>query len=60
MSTNTLNQKGCRIQMDIRMRELFPDLERIFATSTNTQIPRPPSQLQTLHRCIKNTHAQVY
>ena len=53
MSTDTLNQKGRRIQMDIRMRELFPDLERIFVTSTNTQIPQPPSQLHALHRCIK-------
>ena len=52
-STNTPNQKRCRIQMDTRMRELFPDLERIFTASTNTQIPWPPSQLHTLHRCIK-------
>ena len=52
-STNTPNQKRHRIQMDTRMRELFPDLERIFTASTNTQIPRPPSQLHTLHRCIK-------
>ena len=53
MSTNTPNQKRHRIQMDTRMRELFPDLERIFTARTNTQIPQPPSQLHTLHRCIK-------
>ena len=50
---DTPNQKRRRIQMDARMQELFPGLERIFTASTNTQIPRPPSQLHTLHRCIK-------
>ena len=51
-STNTFNQKGCRIQMDTRMQELFLDIERILTASTNTQIPRPSSQLHTLQRCI--------
>ena len=39
MGADTPNQKRRRIQMDTRMRELFPDLERIFTASTNTQYP---------------------
>ena len=52
-SANTSNKKGRRIQVDTRMRKLLPDLKRISSTSTNTTIPQPPSQLHTLHRCIK-------
>ena len=33
--------------------ENFSNLEGIPTASTNTLIPRPPSQLHTLHRCIK-------
>ena len=50
---NTPNKEGPRIQMDTRMQfKLLPDLKGI-STSANTPIPRPPSQLHTLHRCIK-------
>ena len=52
-SANASNKEGCRIQVDTRMRKLLPDLRRISTTSTNTMIPRPPSQLHTLHRRIK-------
>ena len=52
-SANTPNQKRCRIQMDTGMRKLFSNLEGIPTASTNTPILRPPSQLHTLHRCIK-------
>ena len=37
--------------MDGRMRKLLSNLEGI--PSASTLIPRPPSQLHTLHRCIK-------
>ena len=49
----TLNEKGCRIQVDSGMQELFPDSERFPTASTNTQIPRSPSQLHALHRHIQ-------
>ena len=52
-STNTFSKKGCRIQMDTRVWELFPDIERIPAASTNTQRPQPSSQLHILHKCIQ-------
>ena len=52
-SANTPNKEGCGIQIDTRMPKLLPDLKRISTTSTNTLISRPPSQLHTLHRCIK-------
>ena len=52
-SANTSNKKRCRIQMDARMQKLLPDLKRIPTTGTNTMIPRPSSQLYSLHRCIK-------
>ena len=52
-SPNTLNKKGRRIQMDNRVREMFPDTEGIPETGTDTQIPRPPSKLHLVHRCIK-------
>ena len=52
-SANTSNKEGHGIQMDTRMRKLLPDLKGISTTSTNTSISRPPSQLHTLHRCIK-------
>ena len=52
-SANTSNKKGRRIQVDTRMRKMLPNLKRISTTNTNTMIPRPPSQLHTLHRCIK-------
>ena len=39
--------------MDTRIGKLLPDLKGISTTSANTPIPRPPSQLHTLHRCIK-------
>ena len=52
-SANTSNKKRRGIQMDARMRKLLPDLKGIPTTSTNTPIPRPPSQLHTVHRCIK-------
>ena len=48
-----LTKKGRRIQMDTRVREMFPDTERILKTGTDTQIPRPPSKLHIVHRCIK-------
>ena len=38
-SSNTPNEKGRRIQMDTRVREMFPDTERILKTGTDTQIP---------------------
>ena len=44
-SSNTLNEKGCRIQMDTRVREIFSDTKGILETGTDTQIPRPPSKL---------------
>ena len=52
-SSNTPNKKGRRIQMDTRVREMFPDTERILKAGTDTQIPRPPSKLHIVHRCIK-------
>ena len=52
-STNTPNKEGRKIQVDTRMRKLFPDPKGIPTTSTNTPIPRPPSQLHPLHRRIK-------
>ena len=58
-STNIFNQKGRRIQIDTRMRELFPDIERILTASTNTQIPRPSSQLHSTQMHL-NTHTQAY
>ena len=48
-----LTKNGRGIQMDTRMQKMLPDLKRISTTSTNTPISRPPSQLHTLHRCIK-------
>ena len=44
---------GCRIQIYTRVREVFPDTERIPTVSTNTQIPRPSSQLHNVHRRIE-------
>ena len=38
-SSNTLNKKGCRIQMDTRVREMFQDTKGILETGTDTQIP---------------------
>ena len=35
------------------MPKLFSNLEGIPTASTNTPISQPPSQLHTLHRCIK-------
>ena len=52
-SSNTLNKKGRRIQMDTRVREMFPDTKGFLTTGTDTQIPRPPSKLHLVHRCIK-------
>ena len=51
--SNTLNKKGRRIQMDTRVREMFSDTKGILETRTDTQIPRPPSKLHIVHRCIK-------
>ena len=48
-----LTKKGRGIQVDTRMQKLFPDPKGIPTTGTNTPIPQPPSQLHTLHRCIK-------
>ena len=39
--------------MDTRVREMFSDTKGILETSTDTQIPRPPSKLHIVHRCIK-------
>ena len=36
-----------------RVREMFPDTKGILETGTDTQIPRPPSKLHIVHRCIK-------
>ena len=52
-SSNTLNKKGRRIQMDTRVREMFSDTKGILETGTDTQIPRPPSKLHIVHRRIK-------
>ena len=52
-SSNALNKKGRRIRMDTRVQEMFSDTKGIFETSTDTQIPRPPSKLHVIHRCIK-------
>ena len=52
-SPNTLNQKGHGIQMDTRIREMFPNLKGLLETSTDTQIPRPQGKLYTVHRRIK-------
>ena len=52
-SSNTLNKKGRRIQMDTRVREMFPDTKGILETGTDTQIPRPPSKIHIVHRRIK-------
>ena len=38
-SSNTLNKKGHRIQMDTRVQEMFPDTKGILETGTDTQIP---------------------
>ena len=48
-----LTEKGRRIQMDNGVQEMFPDTEGIPETGTETQIPRPPSQLHLVHRRIK-------
>ena len=52
-SSNTLNKKGRRIQMDTRVREMFPDTKGLLKTGTDTQIPLPPSKLHLVHRRIK-------
>ena len=52
-SSNTPNKKGRGIQMDTRVREMFPDNKGILETGTDTQIPRPPSKLHIVHRRIK-------
>ena len=53
-SSDTPNIKGCgKVEMDPQMRKLFPDSKRIFATSTDTEVSRPPGKLHTVHRCLK-------
>ena len=52
-SSNTLNKKGCRIQMDTRVREMLPDTKGILETGTDTQISQPPSKIHIVHRRIK-------
>ena len=48
-----LTKKDVEFKWTPECEKLFPDIERIFTASTNTQIPQPSSQLHTLHRCIK-------
>ena len=48
-----LTKKDMEFKWTTRMRKLLPDLKGIPTTSTNTSISQPPSQLHTLHRCIK-------
>ena len=52
-SSNAPNKKGRRIQMDTRVREMFPDTKGILEAGTDTKIPRPPSKLHIVHRRIK-------
>ena len=51
--TDTPHKEGCRIQMDPQMQELFLDTQGLLTKSSNSEISRPPSQLHTVHRCIK-------
>ena len=48
-----LTKKDMEFQMDTGMQKLLSNLEGIPTASTNTPISQPPSQLHTLHRCIK-------
>ena len=45
--------KRCRFQLDQRMPGMFQNIERSPTESTYPEVPRPPSKLHTVHRCIK-------
>ena len=48
-----LTKKDVEFKWTPECKKLLSDLKGISTTSTNTPISRPPSQLHTLHRCIK-------
>ena len=48
-----LTKKDVEFKGTPECKKWLPDLKGVSTTSTNTPIPQPPSQLHTLHRCIK-------
>ena len=48
-----LTKKDVEFKWTPECEKCFPDTKRIPETGTDTQIPRPPSKLHLVHRCIK-------